>query len=438
MARGRLGFGVSWRCGAPPPCDLPSAGDPPPVIERLPFGARKPRPPLRSATSTGGVSSRRSSRATRCGGDLGRVWGALVRGRTSLGRACACTCACAAQTHSTLPPKGPPAAKGQGRLPGLQGAVQPLCGPRRGGQSGPVQSSPPAGIAVGRLGWFLRGQARGGGVGKLGLEQSQSRNQNRNQNQTPTHTATPQTPNPVQTSPAIALDRDKCIKCGRCVETCQDVQKMNVLGWFARGRERHIGFMLGGLGWGVGRAGRVWGARQGLQGASQQRGVRIGGSSQNVSAGKAGRGVPLASPTARRTTRPTPRGLKRSLPPRPRPADSDASVSACISCGQCVSVCPVGALSESTHWRSVLELLESKHKVGGIVAAGAGAAGAAAGVVCYCRALLVSAAAASAASCCRCCRSGQGAWFGLVGWLAGWLAGWLFDQFISARAWFCH
>jgi F0F1-type ATP synthase assembly protein I len=26
----------------------------------------------------------------------------------------------------------------------------------------------------------------------------------------------------------------------------------------------------------------------------------------------------------------------------------------------------------------------------------------------------------------------------LVGWLAGWLAGWLFDQFISARAWFCH
>ncbi|GBF89579.1 ferredoxin [Raphidocelis subcapitata] len=46
------------------------------------------------------------------------------------------------------------------------------------------------------------------------------------------------------TSPAISLDRDKCIKCGRCVETCQDVQKMNVLGWFARGRERHIGFML--------------------------------------------------------------------------------------------------------------------------------------------------------------------------------------------------
>ncbi|KAI8475667.1 MAG: iron only hydrogenase large subunit domain-containing protein, partial [Monoraphidium minutum] len=45
------------------------------------------------------------------------------------------------------------------------------------------------------------------------------------------------------TSSAIALDREKCIKCGRCVEVCQDVQKMNVLGWFARGRERHIGFM---------------------------------------------------------------------------------------------------------------------------------------------------------------------------------------------------
>lgn len=27
-----------------------------------------------------------------------------------------------------------------------------------------------------------------------------------------------------QTSPAIAIDREKCIKCGRCVEVCQDVQ----------------------------------------------------------------------------------------------------------------------------------------------------------------------------------------------------------------------
>jgi len=40
------------------------------------------------------------------------------------------------------------------------------------------------------------------------------------------------------------------------------------------------------------------------------------------------------------------------------------TVSACISCGQCVSVCPVGALSERTHWRAVMELLASKHKVG--------------------------------------------------------------------------
>ncbi|KIZ02242.1 NADH dehydrogenase I subunit G [Monoraphidium neglectum] len=42
-------------------------------------------------------------------------------------------------------------------------------------------------------------------------------------------------------SAAISIDREKCIKCGRCVEVCQDVQKMNVLGWFSRGRERHVG-----------------------------------------------------------------------------------------------------------------------------------------------------------------------------------------------------
>lgn len=44
-------------------------------------------------------------------------------------------------------------------------------------------------------------------------------------------------------------------------------------------------------------------------------------------------------------------------------ADSDMSFSACISCGQCVSVCPVGALSESTHWRAVQDALASKRKV---------------------------------------------------------------------------
>ena len=39
-------------------------------------------------------------------------------------------------------------------------------------------------------------------------------------------------------------------------------------------------------------------------------------------------------------------------------------LSKCISCGQCVSVCPVGALSERTEWREVLDLLQSKRKVG--------------------------------------------------------------------------
>lgn len=39
------------------------------------------------------------------------------------------------------------------------------------------------------------------------------------------------------------------------------------------------------------------------------------------------------------------------------------TASACISCGQCVSVCPVGALSEATHWRRVREELASKRRV---------------------------------------------------------------------------
>ncbi|WIA24002.1 hypothetical protein OEZ85_013628 [Tetradesmus obliquus] len=45
-----------------------------------------------------------------------------------------------------------------------------------------------------------------------------------------------------QSSPAIKLDLEKCIKCSRCVTTCEEVQGMNVLGMFNRGRDRHIGF----------------------------------------------------------------------------------------------------------------------------------------------------------------------------------------------------
>ncbi|KAF8060297.1 hndD [Scenedesmus sp. PABB004] len=46
-----------------------------------------------------------------------------------------------------------------------------------------------------------------------------------------------------QSSPAIRLDLEKCIKCSRCVTTCEEVQGMNVLGMFNRGRDRHIGFV---------------------------------------------------------------------------------------------------------------------------------------------------------------------------------------------------
>lgn len=49
----------------------------------------------------------------------------------------------------------------------------------------------------------------------------------------------------LQSSLAIKLDREKCIKCMRCVTTCSEVQGMNVLGAFSRGRERHIGFLYG-------------------------------------------------------------------------------------------------------------------------------------------------------------------------------------------------
>ena len=41
------------------------------------------------------------------------------------------------------------------------------------------------------------------------------------------------------TTPALDIDLEKCIKCGRCVTACGLVQEMNVLGWKGRGRGRH-------------------------------------------------------------------------------------------------------------------------------------------------------------------------------------------------------
>ena len=48
-----------------------------------------------------------------------------------------------------------------------------------------------------------------------------------------------------KSSGAIIIDYDKCIKCGRCVTMCQDVQNMNVLGWVGKGKDRHPGVLAG-------------------------------------------------------------------------------------------------------------------------------------------------------------------------------------------------
>lgn len=156
-----------------------------------------------------------------------------------------------------------------------------------------------------------------------------------------------------ESSPAIALDREKCVKCGRCVEVCQDVQGMDVLGWFARGRERHIGFMCGELEALAQREARV------KDRVVMRACVLVGW--------VGGMCFFARCPLPRLNS--TPKTLKfESLQKHPfqnqqRTTDSDMTASACISCGQCVSVCPVGALSEATHWRQVLDLLASKRKV---------------------------------------------------------------------------
>eukprot|EP00887_Chlorella_sp_A99_P001323 scaffold14.g1323.t1 len=43
---------------------------------------------------------------------------------------------------------------------------------------------------------------------------------------------------------ALTIDLEKCVKCGRCVTMCQDVQHMNILGWVHRGREVHPGVLV--------------------------------------------------------------------------------------------------------------------------------------------------------------------------------------------------
>ncbi|CAG9463575.1 unnamed protein product [Pedinophyceae sp. YPF-701] len=48
-----------------------------------------------------------------------------------------------------------------------------------------------------------------------------------------------------QSSPALQLDFDRCVKCGRCSYVCNDVQMMNVLQHVGKGKDRRIGIAAG-------------------------------------------------------------------------------------------------------------------------------------------------------------------------------------------------
>jgi ferredoxin len=182
----------------------------------------------------------------------------------------------------------------------------------------------------------------------------------------------------LQSSLAIKLDREKCIKCMRCVTTCSEVQGMNVLGAFSRGRERHIGFLygerraaggcvLGAWGWHDAHKGPQPGPCWEFRRCSTSSGAQMSCSGSGTCPA-ANRLSNSSSPPVLPLTPPPPPHDTHTLPPThppPPPPEDDMALSKCISCGQCVSVCPVGALSERSQWRQVLEELGAKRKVGG-------------------------------------------------------------------------